>query len=180
MLLLTALTALGWLLVDPSRAFAAAIAVLVVACPCAFALIAPVTLIRAFGLLATRGVLVTDAAALGRLARVDLAMFDKTGTLGVPELDWRAIEPLRGDSPEQVLQLAAALAHVSSHPLAQRAGRCCAPSWPARAHASEYVSAGAGISGEVDGRALRLGRADFALAASGQPVRRGSRCTGPG
>ena len=118
-LLLTALTALGWLLIDPSRAFAAAIAVLVVACPCAFALTAPATLIRAFGVLAGRGVLVTDAAALARLARVDLAMFDKTGTLGVPQLDRRAIEPLRGDSPEQMLQLAAALAHESSHPLAR-------------------------------------------------------------
>ncbi|MFC5526200.1 heavy metal translocating P-type ATPase [Rhodanobacter ginsengisoli] len=169
-LLLTALTAAGWLLVDPSRAFAAAIAVLVVACPCAFALTGPATLIRAFGVLAGRGVLVTDAAALARLARVDLAMFDKTGTLGVPQLDRRAIEPLRGDSPEQMLQLAAALAHESSHPLAQAlADAARRDSLPARAQAVQ-VSAGAGISGEVDGRALRLGRAEFALAASGQPV----------
>ena len=169
-LLLTAFTALGWLLVDPGRAFEAAVAVLVVACPCAFALTRPATLTRALGVLAGRGVLVTDGAALATLAQVDRALFDKTGTLSVPHLDRRAVEPLRGDTPEQVLQLAAALAHESSHPLARAladVARQHAPPWRAQ---SIQVSAGAGISGQVDGRMLRLGRADFALAASGQTV----------
>ena len=169
-LLLTAFTALGWLLVDPGRAFEAAVAVLVVACPCAFALTRPATLTRALGVLAGRGVLVTDGAALATLAQVDRALFDKTGTLSVPHLDRRAFEPLRGDTPEQVLQLAAALAHESSHPLARAladVARQHAPPWRAQ---SIQVSAGAGISGQVDGRMLRLGRADFALAASGQTV----------
>jgi len=169
-LLLTAFTALGWLLVDPGRAFEAAVAVLVVACPCAFALTRPATLTRALGVLAGRGVLVTDGAALATLAQVDRALFDKTGTLSVPHLDRRAVEPLRGDTPEQVLQLAAALAHESSHPLARAladVARQHALPWRAQ---SIQVSAGAGISGQVDGRMLRLGRADFALAASGQTV----------
>jgi P-type Cu2+ transporter len=169
-LLLTALTALGWLLVDPARAFEAAVAVLVVACPCAFALTGPATLTRALGVLASRGVLVTDGAALATLAKVDHALFDKTGTLSVPQLDRRAVEPLRGDPPEQVLQLAAALAHESSHPLARAlADAARQHALPLRAQ-SVQVSAGAGISGEVDGDWLRLGRADFALALSGQPV----------
>ncbi len=169
-LALTALTALGWLLVDPSRAFEAAVAVLVVACPCAFALTRPATLTRALGVLAGRGVLVADGSALATLARVDYALFDKTGTLTMPQLDRHAIEPLRGDSPEHVLQLAAALAHESSHPLARalaEAARHPSPPWRAQ---SVQVSAGSGLSGDVDGRTLYLGRPDFALAASGQPV----------
>ena len=114
--------------------------------------------------------LVTDGAALAALAQVDYALFDKTGTLSVPQLDRRAVEPLRGDAPEQVLQLAAALAHESSHPLARAlADAARQHALPLRAQ-SVQVSAGAGISGEIDGRWLRLGRADFALAPSGQPV----------
>jgi Cu2+-exporting ATPase len=169
-LLLTVLTALGWLLVDPSRAFEAAVSVLVVACPCAFALTRPATLTRALGVLAGRGVLVTDGAALATLAQVDYALFDKTGTLSVPQLDRSAVEPLRGDTPEQVLQLAAALAHESSHPLARAlADAARQHALPLRAQ-SVHVSNGAGISGEVDGHGLRLGRADFALAPSGHAV----------
>ncbi|AGG89301.1 heavy metal translocating P-type ATPase [Rhodanobacter denitrificans] len=167
-LVLTALTALGWLLLDPGRAFEAAVAVLVVACPCAFALAGPATLTRALGVLAGRGVLVTDGKALDTLATVDYALFDKTGTLSVPQLDRRAVEPLRGDTPDRVLQLAAALAHESSHPLARAladAARLQALSLQAQ---SVRVHAGAGISGDIDGRELRLGRADFALALAGQ------------
>ncbi|WEN13927.1 cation-translocating P-type ATPase [Rhodanobacter sp. AS-Z3] len=167
---LTVLTALGWLLVNPERAFESAVAVLVVACPCAFALTRPATLTRALGVLATRGVLVTSGEALARLATVDYAMFDKTGTLTVPQLDRRAVEPLRGDSIAQVLQLAAALAHESSHPLARAlADTARQQALPLQA-SSVHVDAGAGISGEVDGQMLWLGRADFALRASGQAM----------
>lgn len=81
---LALLTALGWLLADPGRSFEAAVAVLVAACPCAYALAAPATLTRAMGALAAQGVLVNDATALHTLARVDAALFDKTGTLTLP------------------------------------------------------------------------------------------------
>jgi Cu2+-exporting ATPase len=167
-LLLTVLTALGWLLVDPSRAFEAAVAVLVVACPCAFALTSPATLTRALGVLAQRGVLVTDSAALESLARVDFALFDKTGTLATPQLSLATVEPLRGDDPALVLRWGAALARESSHPLARAlAAEAAAHGMPARATAV-HVVAGAGIHGELDGRDLRLGNADFALEPSGE------------
>lgn len=167
-LLLTLLTALGWLLVDPTRAFEAAVAVLVVACPCAFALTLPATLTRALGVLAQRGVLVTDSAALEPLARVDFALFDKTGTLATPQLSLATVEPLRGDDPARTLQWAAALARESSHPLARAlAAEAAAHGSPIRAAAVQVV-AGAGIRGELEGRALRLGRADFALEHSGE------------
>jgi len=166
-LLLTVLTALGWWLVDPSRAFQAAVAVLVVACPCAFALALPATLTRALGTLAGHGVLVTNGEALARLAKVDYALFDKTGTLGVPQLQRSGVQALRGDDPQTVLQLAAALASESSHPLARAVAELANQSTlPLRAQ-SVQVDNGAGIHGEVDGRQLFLGRPDFALAASG-------------
>ncbi|TAL74281.1 MAG: cation-translocating P-type ATPase [Rhodanobacter sp.] len=167
-LVLTALTAAAWLLVNPARAFDSAVAVLVVACPCAFALTAPAAYTRALAVLARRGVLVTNAAALGRLADVDAALFDKTGTLGVPQLDLSAIEPLGARTRDEVLALAGALARESSHPLAQAVTRI-AGSNPNGAHATAVEAvAGAGLRGLVAGRKLRFGRADFALA--GQPV----------
>ncbi len=169
-LLLTVATAVAWLLIDPSAAFDAAVAVLVVACPCAFALTRPATLTRALGVLAQRGVLVTDSAALLTLARVDVALFDKTGTLSVPQLDLDAIAPLRGDSPQRVIELAASLSRESSHPLA-RAVSDAAQHMQARPRQPQalQVHAGAGISGQLDGQALRLGRADFALMPGSQP-----------
>lgn len=169
-LVLTALTALGWLLVDPARAFESAVAVLVIACPCAFALTAPVTRTRAFGVLAERGVLVTDAAALETLARVDYALFDKTGTLTEPQFTREAIHPQRGLDVDHALRLAAALAQESSHPLARALTRLAfADPAVAPLTAREVrVHAGAGVSGVVDHVPLWLGRADFALAASGQ------------
>ncbi|HKR77322.1 MAG TPA: HAD-IC family P-type ATPase, partial [Rhodanobacter sp.] len=170
-LLLTALTALGWLLVDPACAFDAALAVLVVACPCAFALTAPAAFTRALTALARRGVLVTDSAALTRLARVDTALFDKTGTLGVPRLDFAAVEPLRGDSREEVLALAAALARESSHPLARALADAAHPLGPVQQAVQVEAVAGAGLHGTLAGRELRLGRADFALGHALAPER---------
>jgi P-type Cu2+ transporter len=85
----------------------------------------------------------------------------------VPQLT-QAVVPLRGDSPEQVLQLAAALARESSHPLARALADAARRQALPPCAQSVQVTAGAGISGDIDGRHLRLGQADFALAASGQ------------
>lgn len=168
-LLLTACTTAAWLVVDPARAFDAAVAVLVVACPCAFALTAPAAYTRALAVLSRHGVLVTDVTALDRLAHVNAALFDKTGTLGVPQLDPAGIEPLGAHTRGEVLALAAALARESSHPLAQAVARVAGPATPGlRATAVEAV-AGAGLRGDVGGHGLRFGRADFALAGQAVP-----------
>jgi Cu2+-exporting ATPase len=169
-LVLTGVTAQGWLLVDPTRAFAAAVAVLVVACPCAFALTVPATLTRALGALARRGVLVTNAAALTALARVDQAWFDKTGTLSTPQFAPDSCVLLRGDAPQQALQWAAALARTSSHPLARALAASGSPQPAAVAVQSVRVTAGGGIAGLVDGRTLRLGKAAFALPAGAEAL----------
>jgi len=161
-LILTLVTAIGWLLVDPSKAFASAIAVLVIACPCAFALTAPAALTRALGVLAQRGVLVADSAALAALARADLAVLDKTGTLTVPHLDRQDVEVLREGDADSALATAAALARESSHPVAQAVARAAAGLPLLRAH-KVSVTPGGGIAGEIDGHAWRLGHVGFAL-----------------
>lgn len=153
-----------WLWRDPSRAFDATVAVLVVACPCAFGLAAPAVLTRALALLARRGVLVTRAAALRALARVDVALFDKTGTLTEPDVDTGAITTFRGVSRSDALRWAVALARASSHPVAAAAVRMGATG--EIPHPVDVgVVAGHGIAGVIAGRRMRLGHAAFAGAA---------------
>src|SRR6185312_2035621 len=165
-LVLAFATAIGWCLVDPAHAFAATVAVLVVSCPCAFALAAPAAVTRALGVLAARGVLVVHPDALARLAAASDAMLDKTGTLTEPRVDAAGVT-LFGDDHgrhgdrDAAIAVAAALAGASAHPLA-RAFAALQPS--PRTVSGALVTPGAGVSGIVDGRAFRLGRADFALA----------------
>ncbi|HAI59687.1 MAG TPA: ATPase P [Xanthomonadaceae bacterium] len=156
-LVLTLLTALVWLSIDPSRAFPIALAVLVATCPCALALAVPAAIARAQGLLATRGVLVLSADALPRLAAVDSVVFDKTGTLtrGTPALI--EAESLDGTPIAAHTAIAARLEAAVSHPLARAFGRADATAVrEARQHP------GLGVSGIIDERAWRLGRSGFA------------------
>ncbi|MFC4527618.1 heavy metal translocating P-type ATPase [Dyella halodurans] len=161
-LVLTLGTAAAWLLIDPSRAFEAAVAVLVIACPCAFALTAPSAMVRALGILAQRGVLVADSAALATLARVDVAVFDKTGTLTVPHIDLDEATHLRADGRTDWPALAAALARESSHPMARAVVQATSGHRPATATQVE-VTLGSGISGTIAGHTVRLGRGAFVL-----------------
>lgn len=161
-LALAAATAGFWLWRDPARAFDATVAVLVVACPCAFGLAAPAVLTRTLALLSRRGVLVTRAAALRALARIDVALFDKTGTLTEPALDADRVQVFGGVSPEQARRWAVALARESSHPVAKAVARVSVGEVPL-ANDVEIV-AGGGVRGVVDGKPLRLGHAAFAGA----------------
>jgi Cu2+-exporting ATPase len=153
-----------WGFLDPSRAFSAALAVLVVSCPCAFALAVPAAITRALSVLAHRGVLVVNPDAIQALAEATHVVFDKTGTLTEPQLALADVETFQGVLRQEALRLAASLARESRHPAA-------------RAIAAAYVDndlelgidvnsrAGLGIAGKIAGRELRLGRADFALPA---------------
>jgi Cu2+-exporting ATPase len=161
-LALAAATAGFWLWRDPARAFDATVAVLVVACPCAFGLAAPAVLTRTLALLSRHGVLATRAAALRTLARVDVALFDKTGTLTEPALDAANVQTLGGASPEQARRWAVALARESSHPVAKAVARVSVGEVPL-ANDVEVV-AGGGVRGVTDGKPLRLGHAAFADA----------------
>jgi Cu2+-exporting ATPase len=147
-------------MVDPSRAFAASLAVLVVSCPCAFALAVPAALTRAVAVLARRGVLVVDGDALDRIARADVFVFDKTGTLTSPDISIGDSVFHRG-SPEHALAIAAALEHTSSHPLA-RAIRQAASEGELPHVADLRHVAGAGVTGRIGGKVYRFGRPEFA------------------
>jgi heavy metal translocating P-type ATPase len=134
-----------------AEASVAALAVLVVACPCALAIATPLAVTAALGRLAERGILVRSGAALGDLPLVTVVAFDKTGTLteGRPRVE--RVAPAPGESAERVLHLAASLEAHSEHALgrgvvAAARERGLAP------HAARAVSvvAGRGIEGLVD------------------------------
>src|SRR5699024_8435867 len=109
----------GWMWRDPARAFDAGVAVLVVACPCAFALAAPATLTRATTLLMRAGIGVGRPRALLALARVDHVIVDKTGTLTRPGIGATESFPRPGFDGDAILAAAVALARASRHPLAR-------------------------------------------------------------
>ena len=158
---LALLTFLGWWGLGGgfAQAWRPAVTLLVIACPCALGLATPVAVMVGLGAAARKGVLVRDAAALEALGQATDLVFDKTGTLteGRPEL--RQILPLNGQDEAAMLQVAASLERDSEHPIARgiRVAHRGEPSPVAgfRAHP------GGGISGQVEGRAWRLGSAAF-------------------
>lgn len=156
------LVAVAWLYVDPSRAFEATLAVLVVTCPCALSLATPTAITAATAFLARRGLLVTRADALESLAHADRVLFDKTGTLtlGQPRLQ-RVRTRVPGDD-ERCIALAAALERASEHPLAHAFDGVAAPG-----AAGIRVHAGRGVEGLVDGERLRIGTAAFVAELAG-------------
>ncbi len=119
-LLIGLLTLLGWTLAgDASQGWRSAIAVLVVACPCAMGLATPAAILVGGGRAAQRGILMKDAQALEAAARVTLVALDKTGTLTRGRPVVREVIVHHGASREQVLELAAAAEARSNHPLAK-------------------------------------------------------------
>jgi P-type Cu+ transporter len=135
-----------------------AVAVLIIACPCALGLATPMSIMVATGRAATNGVLFRDAAAIERLRQVDTLIVDKTGTLteGKPAFD-RAIAA-SGETEDEVLRLAASLDQGSEHPLADAIVRAARERGLALSKPTEFESSsGIGVRGVVDGKALALG-----------------------
>jgi len=163
-LLSSAITFVVWYLAGPSPALAYAIvnavAVLIIACPCALGLATPMAIMVATGKGAMAGVLVRDAAALEVLEKVNTLVVDKTGTLteGKPRLE--SVVALAPFDESQLLSLVAGLEIASEHPLAAAIvegarGRGVAP-----LPASDFKSlTGKGVTGTVGGRVVALGTA---------------------
>lgn len=169
-LVLAVITAVAWWPIDPARAFAAVLAVLVVTCPCALSLATPVALAAATTRLARLGVLVTRADAIERLARADTVIFDKTGTLTGTASGVIGVKLLYSVSQEQALAMAATLERGSAHPLAEAF----------RPHENVILRADAlsefeaqGVEGRIDGVQWRLGRREFVEALGSRPVTSG-------
>ena len=135
-----------------------AVAVLIIACPCALGLATPMSIMVATGKAAGQGILFRDAAAIEHLRTVDVLIVDKTGTLtaGKPAFD-RAV-PATGFSADEVLRLAASLDQGSEHPLADAIVNAARERGLALDKPEGFESSsGIGVSGRVAGRALALG-----------------------
>ena len=170
-----ALSFLGWLAAtgDPHRALGIGVAVLIITCPCALGLAVPVVQTVAARRLFELGVLTKDGAALERLAEVDTALVDKTGTLTTDRPAWTC-RPT-GTTSSRAIGLARALARRSVHPHARALmhGLEDDPILPASVGAVTETP-GAGLEARTGAGILRLGRRDWALAepAPGDDERR--------
>ena len=135
-----------------------AVAVLIIACPCALGLATPMSIMVATGRAASQGVLFRDAAAIEHLRAVDTLVVDKTGTLteGRPLFE-RAV-PVADADPDEILRLAASLDQGSEHPLADAIVGAARARGLALDPVADFVSdSGIGVRGRVAGRALVLG-----------------------
>jgi Cu+-exporting ATPase len=156
------LTAIAWLLFGPeprlAYAIVNAVAVLIIACPCALGLATPIAIMVASGRGAENGVLFRDAAAIETLAHVDTLVLDKTGTLTEGKPSLTDVIAADGVDEHEVLRLAASLEAVSEHPLARAilAGAQARGVAPAPVQAFDAVT-GQGVHGHIDGREVALG-----------------------
>jgi P-type Cu+ transporter len=172
------LTFVGWGVFGPSSAHSSswvfglinAVAVLIIACPCALGLATPMSIMVATGKAATKGVLFRDAAAIENFRKVDTLIVDKTGTLteGKPRFD-RAVAT-SGFTEDDVLRLAASLDQGSEHPLADAiVSAARARGLPLDKAEGFESSSGIGVQGRVGGKALALGNTAL-MAQLGVPV----------
>ena len=166
-----------WSFVDPGRAFAATLAVLVVACPCALSLATLVAVASASAGLARRGVLVAHPDAIEALARVSRVVFDKTGTLTTGRVRITRIAVQGPLTEARCIAIAAALEGQSEHPIARSFAALCAD--PPLAHEVRVVP-GAGIEGSVDGQHFRIGTRAFAGGLADAAADDAAICLGAG
>ena len=155
-------TFITWSLIGPdprlANALINAVAVLIIACPCALGLATPMSIMVATGRGATMGVLFKNAEAIEVMRKVDTLVVDKTGTLTVGKPALVSVEASEGTSEEELLRLAAGLERGSEHPLAAAIveGTESRGVEPAKAEEFDSVT-GKGVTGVVDGRRVALG-----------------------
>jgi Cu+-exporting ATPase len=156
-LAIAAVTLVAWLLAGAPfpTAVINAVAVLVIACPCALGLATPTAIMVGTGLAARHGILIKDAAALERAHEVDVVVFDKTGTLTEGRPDLTDVIPAPGETADGVLRAAAALQAGSEHPLAHAVLRVYAADPPPATDIRALP--GRGVAGTLDGTTLLLG-----------------------
>jgi Cu+-exporting ATPase len=174
-IVLSLLTLAGWLAFGDSAAtaFTAAVAVLIIACPCALGLATPTALMVGTGRGAQLGVLIRGPEILEQTRRVDTIVLDKTGTVTEGKMELAEVELLNGASRTDVLRLAGAVEAASEHPIAQAVANA------ARAEVGELPAvtafrseAGVGVSGLVEGREITVGRRDGRIEVSWDGVSR--------
>jgi Cu+-exporting ATPase len=163
-------TFVAWLFVAPfATAMVNAVAVLIIACPCALGLATPVAIMVGTGRGAERGILIKGGEALERAQHIDTVLLDKTGTITIGQPRVVAVRPAPGSSEEEVLRLAAAAERDSEHPL----GKAIVEAAAARGIAMEASTgfsalAGHGVRALVGGREVTVGRPGVTVAVDGQ------------
>ena len=153
---LALLTLVGWLVAGgpPSAAFTAAVAVLIIACPCALGLATPTALLVGTGRGAQLGILIKGPQVLESTRRVDTVVLDKTGTVTTGRMAVVAVHPV-GD---ETLRLAGALESGSEHPIARAIAAHAAEAGPLPAVLDFANHGGRGVTGVVDDHAVAAGR----------------------
>jgi copper-transporting P-type ATPase V len=159
-LVAAALTLAGWWLLagEPAKGLTAAVAVLIIACPCALGLATPTAIMVGTGRGAALGVLITGGEALERSRRVDTVVLDKTGTLTEGRMRLADVAPAAGEDPDRLLALAAAAEADSEHPVGRALVAAARQRGLVVEPASGFVSSpGRGVRAAVAGRRVAVG-----------------------
>ncbi|MGA4940659.1 heavy metal translocating P-type ATPase [Streptomyces cinereoruber] len=168
-------TLVGWLLAtdDPTAAFTAAVAVLIIACPCALGLATPTALLVGTGRGAQLGILIKGPEVLESTRRIDTVVLDKTGTVTTGRMRLAGVRVYggtygtEGADEDELLRLAGALEHSSEHPVARAVAEAAAERCGPLPVPKTFENVpGLGVRGSVDGRLVVVGRAAL-LAAEG-------------
>lgn len=169
-LVLALATLVGWLVsgAGPAAAFTAAVAVLIIACPCALGLATPTALMVGTGRGAQLGILIKGPEVLETTRRADTVVLDKTGTVTTGEMTLLAVHVAEGTTAREVLRLAGALENASEHPLARAVAQGAEAELGTLPVPEDFTNVpGLGVRGVVEGRAVLVGRAQ--LLATGAP-----------
>jgi Cu+-exporting ATPase len=153
---------IAWWLWGPeprlAHAVVNAVAVLIIACPCALGLATPIAIMVGTGRGATAGVLIKNAEALEIMEKVDTLVVDKTGTLTVGKPQLVAVQAATGFNADELLRLAASLERASEHPLAEAIVRGAEEKGLTLVKADNFQSVtGKGVSGDVEGQTVAAG-----------------------
>ncbi|WTC18594.1 heavy metal translocating P-type ATPase [Streptomyces cellulosae] len=144
---------------DTVSAFTAAVAVLIIACPCALGLATPTALMVGTGRGAQLGILIKGPEVLESTRRVDTAVLDKTGTVTTGRMSLRAVHTAEGADERELLRLAGALEHASEHPVARAVAAGAEERVGPLPEAEHFESVpGRGVRGRVEGREVAVGR----------------------
>ncbi|MEV7216729.1 heavy metal translocating P-type ATPase [Kitasatospora cineracea] len=144
----------GW-----SAAFTAAVAVLIIACPCALGLATPTALLVGTGRGAQLGILIKGPEVLENTRKVDTVVLDKTGTVTTGRMALLGVHTAEGTSEDEALRLAGALEHASEHPIAQAVAAAAQERFGELAAVEGFENLpGLGVQGVVDGHAVVAGR----------------------
>ncbi|MET9853978.1 heavy metal translocating P-type ATPase [Streptomyces sp. NPDC006450] len=158
-----------WLLItdNPTAAFTAAVAVLIIACPCALGLATPTALMVGTGRGAQLGILIKGPEVLESTRRVDTVVLDKTGTVTTGRMTLTGTHPAEGVDPDELLRLAGSLEHASEHPIARAIATAAADLTAGLSVPEGFENhGGLGVQGLVDGHAVLVGREKLLAAWS--------------